>query len=119
MQVRNARDVGLLIKDQRRSLSLSQADLANRIGAMVEENMINLRTFYRGNYRMVGVSNMDHDNIISAEMMDWLRPGFESGLYKAFPIKDDAVYGLDKAVEGYKRVLKDLTRDRIVIDPKT
>jgi len=33
MQVRNARDLGLLIKDQRRSLSLSQADLANRVGA--------------------------------------------------------------------------------------
>ncbi len=33
MQVRNARDVGLLIKDQRRSLSLSQADLADKIGA--------------------------------------------------------------------------------------
>ena len=33
MQVRNARDLGLLIKDRRRSLSLSQADVANRIGA--------------------------------------------------------------------------------------
>jgi HTH-type transcriptional regulator/antitoxin HipB len=33
MQVRNARDLGLLIKDQRRSLSLSQADLADKIGA--------------------------------------------------------------------------------------
>ena len=76
------------------------------------------RTFYRGNYRMVGVSNMDHDNILSAEMMDWMRPGFESGVYKPFPIKDDAVYGLDNVVDGYKRVLKDQTRDRIVIDPK-
>lgn len=33
MQVRNARDLGLLIKDRRCSLSLSQADLARRIGA--------------------------------------------------------------------------------------
>ena len=33
MHVRNVRDLGLLIKDQRRGLSLSQADLANRIGA--------------------------------------------------------------------------------------
>ena len=32
MQVRNARDVGLLIKDRRRRLSLSQADLARSIG---------------------------------------------------------------------------------------
>ena len=33
MQVRSARDVGLLIRDQRRGLSLSQADLADKIGA--------------------------------------------------------------------------------------
>lgn len=32
MQVRNARDLGLMIKDRRRRLSLSQADLASRIG---------------------------------------------------------------------------------------
>ncbi len=88
------------------------------ITTIVEDNLINLRTFYRGNYRMLGVSNMDHDNILSGEMMDWMRPGFEAGVYQAFPIKDGAVYRLDNAVDGYTRVLKDLTRDRIVIDPK-
>jgi len=33
MQLRNARELGLLIRDRRRALSLSQADLAARIGA--------------------------------------------------------------------------------------
>ena len=33
MHVRSARELGLLIKDRRRSLSLSQAELAGRIGA--------------------------------------------------------------------------------------
>ena len=88
------------------------------ITTIVEDNTINLRTFYRGNFRMIGVSNMDHDNILSAQMMDRMRPGFETGAYKAFPIRDDAIYGLDNVIEGYTRVLKDLTRDRIVIDPK-
>lgn len=33
MQARSPRDLGLLIKDRRRSLSVSQAELAERIGA--------------------------------------------------------------------------------------
>jgi len=33
VHVRSARDLGLLVKDRRRSLSLSQAELAGRIGA--------------------------------------------------------------------------------------
>ena len=37
------------------------------ISTIIEENLINLRTFYRGNYQMIGVSNMDHDNIVSGE----------------------------------------------------
>jgi NADPH:quinone reductase len=86
---------------------------------IVEENMINLRTFYRGNYQMIGVSNMDHDNILSGDMMADMRAGFESGDYKPYPIKDENVYGLEDAGEAYKIVLKGLSRDRIVITPKT
>lgn len=87
------------------------------ISTMIEEMPINLRVFYRGNYRLVGVSNMDHDNIISGEIMTWLRPGFESGAYKPFEIRDESTYGLDRAVEAYTAVLKDETRDCVVIKP--
>ena len=83
-----------------------------------EENMINLRTFYRGNYHMTGVSNMDHNNILSGELLEDMKPGFESGAYKPYPIKDENIYGLANAGEAYQIVLKGTSRARIVIDPK-
>ena len=85
---------------------------------IVEENMINLRTFYRGNYQMLGVSNMDHDNILSGELLEDMKSGFESGDYKAYPIKDENVFSLENAGDAYVSVLKNLSRDRIVISPK-
>ena len=83
-----------------------------------EECTINLKTFYRGNYRMVGVSNMDHGNILSGELLEEMRPGFESGVYKPYPVKDDNVYGLDNAGDAYCIVLEGESRDRIVINPQ-
>ncbi|MBT5938531.1 MAG: zinc-binding alcohol dehydrogenase family protein [Rhodospirillaceae bacterium] len=88
------------------------------VTTIVEDNTINLRTFYRGNYRMIGVSNMDHDNILSGELLEDMKSGFESGAYKPYPIKDENVYSLENAGEAYKIVLKGLSRDRIVINPK-
>jgi NADPH2:quinone reductase len=84
---------------------------------IVDENMINLRTFYRGNYQLIGVSNMDHDNIISGKLMEDMKSGFESGVYKPYPILDENTYTLSNAEEAYKVVLKGLSRDRIVINP--
>ena len=89
------------------------------ISTIVEQNTINLRTFYRGNHTLVGVSNMDHDNIISGEILEDLREGFENGTYKPYHIKNDKIFGLDKAGEGYKLILKNLTRDRVVINPQS
>ena len=87
------------------------------ISTIVEENLINLRTFYRGNYHMIGVSNMDHDNIVSGELLENMKSGFEAGLYKPYPIKTKNIYSLNDAKEAYRVVLKDLCRDRIVIVP--
>lgn len=89
------------------------------ITTIVEDVTINLRTFYRGNYRLVGVSNMDHGNTVSGDIMESVRAGFEDGTYKPFPINQSATFGLDRAVEAYKTVLKDETRDCVIIDPKS
>lgn len=89
------------------------------ISTFVEENEINLRTFYRGNHMLVGVSNMDHDNVVSGEIMEAMRAGFEDGTYKPYPIRDDHVFGLDNVETGYKMVLEDRTRDRVVINPQS
>ncbi len=89
------------------------------ISTFVEENEINLRTFYRGNHMLVGVSNMDHDNVVSGEIMEAMRAGFEDGTYKPYAIRDDHVFGLDNVETGYKMVLEDRTRDRVVINPQS
>ncbi|MDP6925885.1 MAG: zinc-binding alcohol dehydrogenase family protein [Rhodospirillales bacterium] len=83
-----------------------------------EECSINLKTFYRGNYHMVGVSNMDHHHILSGDLMEKMRSGFESGSYKPYPIKEENVYTLENAGEAYGMVLKGECRDRIVINPQ-
>lgn len=88
------------------------------ISTIVEEVPINLRHFYRGNHRLIGVSNIDYDNVRSADIMEDIRPGFEDGTYKPYAVKPDCVFGLADATEGYKIVLEDVRRDRIVIDPK-
>lgn len=89
------------------------------ITTIVEDVTINLRTFYRGNYRLVGVSNMDHDNVVSGEIMESVRNGFETGVYKPFPIVESATFALDQAIDAYKVVLKDETRDCVVINPQS
>ena len=88
------------------------------ISTIIEENVINLRSFYRGNHILVGVSNLDHDNIISGGILGELREGFETRIYKPYPIKDDRVFGLETVSDGYKLVLDDITRDRVVINPQ-
>ncbi len=87
------------------------------ISTIIEENLINLRTFYRGNYKMIGVSNMDYDNIVSGEMLEDMRCGFETGVYQPYPINKKNIFKLEDAGEAYNIVLRGLSRDRIIIDP--
>ena len=61
---------------------------------------------------------MDHDAVISGEMLEEMRDGFEHGIYKPYPIRDDHVFSLDAAENGYRRVLQNETRDRVVINPQ-
>ena len=88
------------------------------ISTFIEKNEINLRTFYRGNHTLVGVSNMDHDHIVSGGILETLRKGFENTTYKPYPIRSDKIFGLDEVREAYNLVLQDVTRDRVVINPQ-
>lgn len=88
------------------------------ISTLIEENKFNLRKFYRGNHQMIGVSNMDHDHIVSAEILKELRPGFEDGTYKPYEIAPNCVFGLGNIVEAYNLILNDKTRDRVAINPQ-
>ncbi|MGI9380036.1 MAG: quinone oxidoreductase family protein [Methyloligellaceae bacterium] len=87
------------------------------ISTFIEDCTLNLRTFYRGNHRLIGVSNADYDHTASAQMLEKISPNFESGTYKPYQIKESALFPLEKAGEAYENVIQDRTRDRMVIVP--
>ena len=87
------------------------------VTTIAEDNVINLRTFYRGNHQMIGVSNMDYDCIQSGKLLQEMKEGFETGLYKPYPILKKNTYDLENATEAYKIILKGLSKDRIIINP--
>ena len=76
-----------------------------------------IKRFYRGNHRMVGVSNIDLDCFEAADMFEKMAPGFESGNLKPYPVSDRQVYSIDDVDTAYRTVLKG-SKDRIVIDPQ-
>ena len=73
-------------------------------------------TFYRGRHRFVGCDSLALSHVDAADVLEKLRPGFECGSLEPFPIRDHAVYALDRAAEAYAHVVSG-TQDRIVLDP--
>jgi NADPH:quinone reductase-like Zn-dependent oxidoreductase len=59
--------------------------------------------FYRGMHTYVGIDSLALDCTMSNCYLDALRPGFESGRLKPYPI--DEVFTLDNALEAYRLVL--------------
>ena len=57
--------------------------------------------------------------IISSQekLLENMKSGFETGVYKPYPIDNKNVFKLEDANEAYNIVLKGLSRDRIIIDP--
>ena len=49
-------------------------------------------------------------------MLDALRPGFESGALRPFPVPEDHVFPLRDAAAAYRAVLTG-ARERVVLDP--
>jgi NADPH:quinone reductase len=72
--------------------------------------------FYRGRHSYFGFDSLGLDTGECGEILEALRPGFESGKLKPFPVKPEAVYPLDDAPKAYRAALSG-TRDRIVLRP--
>jgi NADPH:quinone reductase-like Zn-dependent oxidoreductase len=73
--------------------------------------------FYRARHKFVGIDTLALDSGECAAILDELKPGFESGSLKPFPVRDDRVYPLARAAEAYKAVLAG-SHERIVLDPR-
>ena len=57
------------------------------------------------------------DSLEGAAILDALRPGFEDGSLKPFPVLEPNVYPLARAAEAYHAVLKGAP-ERVVLDPQ-
>lgn len=72
--------------------------------------------FFRGRHKYIGVDTLALDSVFGARIFDKLKPKFESGLLKPFPINPAAVYGLADAAQAYASVLRS-TPDRVILKP--
>ncbi len=86
------------------------------ISTLDQKMPFNLHRFYRGNQRLIGVSNMDLDRFACAELFEKLTPGFASGALKPYPAGPGNVFALGEAGAAYGKVLQG-SKDRIFIDP--
>lgn len=62
-------------------------------------------TFYRAMHTYVGIDTLALDCAASSALLDSLREGFASGELLPFPVEAGAVYGIDGALQAYRRVI--------------
>lgn len=72
--------------------------------------------FFRGRQTFLGVDSLALSGRDGAAILNELRPGFESGKLKPFPVHERAVFALANAKEAFKATWQG-SRDRIVIRP--
>ena len=72
--------------------------------------------FYRAQHTFVGIDTLALDSLDCARILDALKPGFESGALKPFPVVEEQVLPLERAIEGYRAVLSG-ARERVVVRP--
>jgi NADPH:quinone reductase-like Zn-dependent oxidoreductase len=72
--------------------------------------------FYRGRHRYIGLDTLALDSRHCAGVLHKLRPGFESGALRPFPVLERNIYSLANAALAYKSVLASAP-ERIVLAP--
>jgi NADPH:quinone reductase-like Zn-dependent oxidoreductase len=72
--------------------------------------------FYRGQHRFIGVDTLALDGADGATVLEALRPSFETGAFRPFPVLPANVYPLARAAEAYQAVLAGAP-ERVVLDP--
>ena len=72
--------------------------------------------FFRGRHTFLGIDSLALSGAEGAEILNSLRPGFESGKLRPFPVRETAVFALENAGRAFKATWEG-SRDRIVIRP--
>ncbi len=73
-------------------------------------------TFYRGMHTYVGIDSLAMDCIEAGEHLNELREGFEQGSLRPFPVAQEAIFSLGRALDAYRAVLGGADQ-RIVLRP--
>jgi len=85
--------------------------------ATIERSVpFDILAFYRAQHTFVGIDTLALDSLDCAHILDALKPGFESGALKPFPVIEEQVLPLERAIEGYRAVLSG-ARERVVVRP--
>src|SRR3954454_1183125 len=86
------------------------------ISTIEREVPFDIFAFYRGRHRFVGIDTLALDSGECAAILDAIKPGFESGKLKPFPVLDDYRFKLEDAAAAYKAVLAG-SPERVVLTP--
>lgn len=70
--------------------------------------------FYRGMHTYVGIDSLALDCVASGDLLEQMRPGFEAGTLRPFPVARQ--HGLQEAVAAYQSVFHG-ARERTVLKP--
>jgi NADPH:quinone reductase-like Zn-dependent oxidoreductase len=96
----------------------AMAKLARHIFIAAINSVVPLDIFglYRGRHTYVGIDTLALSSIESADVLRELRPAFESGALRPFPIVPSAVHPLSEAAMAFAMVLASC-RERIILRP--
>lgn len=72
--------------------------------------------FFRGRHSFVGIDTLALDCCASAACLDAMRPGFEDGTLRPFPVGPGGSYPLSQAAQAYRRVIAGAD-ERVVLRP--
>lgn len=72
--------------------------------------------FFRGRHKYIGIDTLALSSVEGARIFDKLKPKFEEGKLKPFPINPATVYGLSDAAKAYASVLRG-TPERVLLVP--
>lgn len=86
------------------------------ISTIEREVPFDILAFYRGRHRFVGIDTLALDSGECAAILDALKPGFESGKLRPFPVLERFTYALADAASAYRAVLQG-SPERVVLTP--
>lgn len=76
----------------------------------------NIFSFFRSRHKFVGINTLELDSVYCATIFERLKPKFESGQLRPFPINPNTVYGFSDAAKAYSAVERS-SPDRVILKP--